>query len=554
MTATINKIERVPMEEIEAIVEKAKASLSAEEHRKLKAAMETLTYLTSEIEDKRTTIRSLRELLFGSKSEKTENVLGRESAQNAAEPEAQEEADAEEDGDGYPGEEKRDPARKKRKGHGRNGAKKYTGAETIEVAHERLKSGDACPAENCDGRVYRQSEPAVLVRIEGQAPLSGKVYKLEKLRCSLCLTVFTAKPPEAVGTEKYDETAVSMMALLRYGGGMPLNRLEDFQKSLGIPLPASTQWDVVRGASPGFAPAFDQLIRDAAQGKIVHNDDTPMPVLEIMKENRERRNRGDPPDRTGMYTTGIVSVKDERKIAVFFTGRKHAGENLSRVLAERAAELGPPIQMCDALSRNVSGDFETILSNCMSHARRGYVKIVEDFPQECRFVLETLRVVFKNDAIARREKMTAEQRLAFHRKESMRPMAELRLWAYKQLRDHRVEPNSGLGRAIAYMRRHWRKLTRFLFVAGAPLQNNICERLLKQAIRHRRNSLFYKTENGARVGDMYMSLIATCKLAGENPFDYLTELQRHAAAVRDNPADWMPWNYRATLRRLSAEA
>jgi transposase len=86
-----------------------------------------------------------------------------------------------------------------------------------------------------------------------------------------------------------------------------------------------------------------------------------------------------------------------------------------------------------------------------------------------------------------------------------------------------------------------------LRVAGAPLDNNICERALKKAIRHRRNSLFYKTCHGAHVGDLYMSLIHTCELNGANPFDYLTELERHAGEVAANPQTWMPWNYRQTL-------
>jgi hypothetical protein len=118
---------------------------------------------------------------------------------------------------------------------------------------------------------------------------------------------------------------------------------------------------------------------------------------------------------------------------------------------------------------------------------------------------------------------------------------------FKQFKERRVEPNSGLGQAIKYMRKHWRKLTRFLFVPGAPLDNNAVERALKKAITHRKNSLFYKTENGAQVGDLYMSLIVTCQLAGANPFDYLTEIQRNVAAVAKDPASWMPWNYRAKL-------
>ena len=112
-----------------------------------------------------------------------------------------------------------------------------------------------------------------------------------------------------------------------------------------------------------------------------------------------------------------------------------------------------------------------------------------------------------------------------------------------ELDQKKVEPNCGLGQAISYMLNHWKPLTLFLRVPGAPLDNNICERALKKAILHRKNALFYKTENGARVGDLFMSLIHTCNLAGANPFDYLTELQKHSAELADHPEKWLPWNY-----------
>jgi hypothetical protein len=119
-----------------------------------------------------------------------------------------------------------------------------------------------------------------------------------------------------------------------------------------------------------------------------------------------------------------------------------------------------------------------------------------------------------------------------------------------QIESRKVEPNSGLGKAISYSLDHWKELTLFLEVPGAPLDSNIVERALKKAILHRRNSLFYKTEHGAHVGDIYMSLIYTCELAGADPFDYLTQLQEHAVDVALAPADWMPWNYRDTLARV----
>jgi hypothetical protein len=93
------------------------------------------------------------------------------------------------------------------------------------------------------------------------------------------------------------------------------------------------------------------------------------------------------------------------------------------------------------------------------------------------------------------------------------------------------------------MLKHWDPLTLFLRVPGAPLDNNICERALKKVILHRKNSLFYKTEFGALIGDMFMSLIHTCNLGGYNPFDYLMALMKHTQAVSAAPENWMPWNY-----------
>jgi hypothetical protein len=172
------------------------------------------------------------------------------------------------------------------------------------------------------------------------------------------------------------------------------------------------------------------------------------------------------------------------------------------------------------------------------------VEVTEQFPEACRHVLESLSVVYRNDAIARERKLSAETRLEFHQANSNPVMEELNVWLARQFDERLVEPNSSLGTAIAYLLRHWEKLTLFLRVPGAPLDDNICERALKKAILHRKNALFYKTQNGARVGDLYMSLIYTCQLCDANPFDYLTELDRRADDVALQPQHWLPWNYR----------
>jgi transposase len=413
-------------------------------------------------------------------------------------------------------------------------------------ATQQLKHGDRCP-ECGRGNVYGQKEPKVLVRIIGQAPLAAAVYSLERLRCGACGQVFTAKEPEGVGPEKYDETAAAMIAQLKYGSGTPFYRLEQLEGQLGIPLPAATQWEIVEEAAALIKPASDELIRRAAQGEVVHNDDTSMKVLKLEREP------GD--ERTGVFTSGIVSTSQGWKIALYFTGRQHAGENIADVLKQRAEESRPLIQMCDALSRNVPklpAGVEILLANCLAHGRRQFVEVTANFPDECRYVLEMLGQVYGHDVEARERGLTPVERLRFHQERSGPVMEQLHRWLEAQFAEHRTEPNSGLGKAITYLLRHWQPLTLFLRQAGAPLDNNIVERALKRAVLHRKNALFYRTLNGAQVGDLFMSLIHTCQLCGANSFDYLTELQRHAQELVASPAEWMPWNYRETLARAGA--
>ena len=551
MKRTEPKVIELNTKKLEKVLDRAESALAEDDYETIKAVVESYAYIAELVGDKSTTIRRLRKLLFGARTEKTEAVLGDKETTTSTS--ADDDSESSEEAD--PAEDSRPPP----KGHGRNGADDYPGAEEIQVPHESLQPGDPCPG--CQqGTVYEQSKPGVLIRLVGQAPVGAKVYRLQKLRCHLCGAVFTARPPKGVGSEKHDTTVASMIGLLKYGSGLPFNRLEGLQGSLGIPLPASTQWEIIDGAFQLIGPAYAELIRQAAQGEVLYNDDTTVRILQRMGKRGQQASLteafGEGTEgkkesaRRGLFTSGIVSTCEGRQIALFFSGRKHAGENLTKVLTERAKALDPPIQMCDALSRNLPAELETIVANCLAHGRRQFVDVADRFPDQCRYVLESLKAVYRNDAIARKRKLSPEARLEFHQAESGPVMEELRAWLTRQFEDHLVEPNSALGKAISYMLRHWEKLTLFLRKVGTPLDNNICERALKKAILHRKNALFYKTDNGALVGDTFMSLIYTSQLSGANPFDYLTQLQRHAAALAASPQDWMPWNY-ATARDAS---
>ncbi|MBI2266887.1 MAG: IS66 family transposase [Armatimonadetes bacterium] len=415
--------------------------------------------------------------------------------------------------------------------HGRNGAAAFTSVQKVEVANSDLSAGCTCP-ECQKGKVYPQKERKTLLRFAAQPPIQATVYELERLRCNLCGEVFTAQEPEGAGPEKYDETVPSMVAQLKYGSGMPFNRIEALQKKLGVPLPASTQWELVNDAAELVKPVHDALIEQAAQGQVLHNDDTGMRVLNIERGANDKR--------TGVFTTGVVSAGGGHEVALYFTGAQHAGENLRDVLEHRSKDAKAPMLMCDALSRNVPkpeapDSLSVILGNCLAHGRRHFVDVADNFPDECRYVLETLGEVYGNDEQARERGMSPQERLALHKERSSPLMKKLKAWMTAQLEEKRTEPNSGLGQAMKYMLKHWDPLTLFLRKAGAPLDNNICERALKKAVLHRKNALFYRTINGAQVGDLFMSLIHTCELNDVNPFNYMTELQRHAEELRKDP-------------------
>jgi hypothetical protein len=296
-------------------------------------------------------------------------------------------------------------------------------------------------------------------------------------------------------------------------------------------------------------PVFEEFLRQAAQGYLVHNDDTTMRILDLEREDNGSAD-SKARERTGVFTSGIVSVGDGRQIALFFTGRKHAGENLTELLQRRESQRGPPLQMCDGLAQNLPKELETVVSNCIAHGRRRFVKAASSFPQQVRHVLTELGRVYHIDARARHWNLSAQQRLALHQKYSKPVMDELEIWLKAQLAEKRVEPNSTLGDAIQYFLNHWERMTLFLREPGAALDNNLVERALKTAILNRKNAYFYKTQHGAEVGDLFMSLIHTARLSGVNAFEYLTALGRHAAEVRKQPSAWLPWNYHEALAAL----
>jgi transposase len=410
--------------------------------------------------------------------------------------------------------------------------------------HECLKPKDICP--DCTrGKLYL-IPPKVVVVLTGHAPVSAKKHILEQLRCNLCGSVFTAAFPNGIELKKYDDSVSVAIALFKNYAGLPLKRLETLQDMVGVPLKDATQWDLMEGLADKIHPVFRHLEYLSAQGDTVHHDDTSVKILSLMKENKTL----DDKERRGMFTTGILSKYQGHTICLYVSGRHHSGENMGKIMPLRAANLPPVIRMSDALSSNSTAHLIEYACKCLAHGRRKFVEILKFFPESCRAVIRTLKRVYRHDAFTRKQKMSNQDRLVYHQKHSTPIMESLKIWLEIQLAGKHVEPNSSLGKAIQYMLNHWDGLTQFLCIPGAPLDNNILERILKTVIRVRKNSLFYKTEHGAYIGGMFTSLIQTCQMNGVNPFDYLMCLTRNSSAVFKAPQDWLPWNYQETMERL----
>ena len=398
------------------------------------------------------------------------------------------------------------------------------------------------------GKLRPLKAPAVAIQVTAQPPIGAVIHEMEQLRCDTCGKMFTAPTPPEAGLEKYEASVGVMVGLLRYGSGLPFYRLERLQQSLGVPLPSSVQWEQADRVARALQPVLDHLIYLAAQSALVFNDDTTMRVAALRKEIQAETH----PKRTGLFTSGIVSQTEDHPIALFFTGRAHAGENLAGVLDHRDAQRAPPLHMGDGLARNTPKGHRTLDCNCNVHARRNFVDIHGSFPEECARVIESFAAIYRVEARAKDDGLGPQERLALHQAQSQPVMDQLKAWFTEQIDARKVEPNSGLGQAIAYMQDRWTALTQFLRVPGAPLDNNVTERILKTAILHRKNSLFYRTQRGAAVGDLFMSLVQTSRANQVNPFDYLLAVVRNAESAKANPERWMPWNYQINLPEHTA--
>jgi hypothetical protein len=363
-------------EEGEALIERIERNaLSAEDRRLLVKLLTFYFWLLFALREAKLSLKRLKALVFGEKPKKPKPPSAGGAAGGGS-PDARETAtSASQDvssSAASPTPEKKTPP----PGHGRYGAEVYRAAPTVECRHEELAVGERCPA--CGrGTLYRLL-PGVEMRLDGNALLSAVRYELEKLRCSACGQIFTASVPVEAGAEKYTPRARAVLVLARYYLGLPWYRLEGLQAVVGVPVPDATQWDQVEHVGDCTYPVFQHLEKMAAQGEVIFQDDTPQRILALIEENQQARARAqaqgktETDERTGMQTTALIVQVGERWICLYYTGRRHAGENLDTLLCKREPGRSKPLVMSDALSSNNAEEDELIRCNCLAHGRRKF--------------------------------------------------------------------------------------------------------------------------------------------------------------------------------------
>lgn len=524
--------------QVEALLDRVESSHLLDGDLSLIARLIRSWLALSEIlADKDASLARLRKLLFGPSADNRVKAPNRQASTPAAEKSAQpaQSAVAQTGHDAT--------ARQPRPGHGRRPASSYTGASQVFCSDPDLQPGTSCPDHLCTGTLYDTQRPAIFLRFTGQPVIGATRFDQQVLRCSACLTRYTARLPESVPPEKWDASADVAIAMWKYGCGLPFYRLSRAQAAFGIPLADSVQWERCVEVARSVRPVNDLLERMAAGADILHGDDTRVRILSLMRENKTRG----ADQRKGLQTTAIVARVGEHRIALYRSGRPHAGENIGALLELRPPGLDPPIQMGDALSRNWTHEFTTLVAKCLSHARRQFINLETSFPQETGYVLDILARVYGVEAETKG--MSAGERLLHHQAKSGPLMEELFGWIEERFAQKLVEPNSALGKAFSYAQRHREGLTLFLRQEGAPLDNNVAELILKLVVLHRKNSMFYRSMRGAKTGDLLMGLIETCRLNGIVAWDYLLALVRNRREVSARPAQWLPWNYHSALRQ-----
>lgn len=444
---------------------------------------------------------------------------------------------------------------------------------TKKIAHALDPKQLSCP--DCGKTMHKAHKKCVtIIRM---TTIAAEHHEMETARCLSCETTVEAAGPNEKTVGSFALPCGAVLATLRYAYGMPAYRLEEVTASLGYTIPDSTQWDLYEKIANRINPFYRFLVATAAQAPGVHIDDTYVNILSMRAILKNMGVNDDPfqlatpsaEGRTGLHTTALRTFGLPGPLCLFDSGRHHAGEVFEKTMALRrkaTQQEKPIVLMADALAANTSRlkhmDTPVDVANCNSHVVRKFKELKDNplFEEPVDTILALYEEIFQRDKTLKHEGASPAHRLQVHKDKSWPQMVAIKTKILEDLGRnptpphtkpaHKVEPNSALGKAYQYILNHFDKLCAFCHREGAPLCNNAAERMLKRAIRHRKNSLFYKNEMGALVGDIMMTVLISAIENGLEPVQYLTDLLQHPELWKTNPEAWLPWHIQETKKAL----
>ncbi len=448
----------------------------------------------------------------------------------------------------------------KKKNHGRLGAKAFSKAK--EILHQ-LKDGiigKLC--KSCHAGPMRKHVNKTVIRVLSQPIFQVELHIIEQAHCKLCGFIERANTPsdlmEGVGTSYivYSWKACAMLAYLHYYHDLPFNRIDFMQKGWGLPFPDSNQWRVVDDTDKLLVYLFNALEKFAIQNaNNLKIDDTNSNVLslasEIKNEIEECKKNGKNPNsvRSGINATSVYIDTDSGSIVLYYTGRHHAGEILEQLLKFRRDNPEKLIKVSDAASKNFDHSHGDIVDDavCNAHAFLKFHDVKDIYPDEYAIAARIYNAVFENEEFTKSQKMSRAERLEYHKKHSKPLMHELKDMCEQKIKEKLVEMNSKLWGPITFIINQWKRLILFCEKEGVPLDTNLVEQSLIIPVRYIAASFFYRNENGAEVGDRFMSLIETAKRQEIEPVGYLEYCLENHEDLRRNPEKYFPWSYKNML-------
>lgn len=446
------------------------------------------------------------------------------------------------------------------KGHGRNGKDAYKNAQHFFYALAFGVIGAVC--EECGIGKMQAYREKVFIRIVGQPMLAAECHHYAQARCRNCGHIVRAEGPagvfEGLGSDyvRYAWSACAMLAVLHYTSSSPFKRLESLHQGWGIPLADANQWELVSAGDDRLLPLYRALERHAIQTATNFRiDDTGSMVIALQRQITaelaalESLGESTKNVRTGINATGLYWETPSGPVILFYTGRHHAGEIVDQVLRHRLVNSPKLVKCTDGASKNFDHQHadKLVESTCNAHALLKFRAIKDKHPVEYAEAGKIYKQVFDNDDKARDLGLTPIDRMRFHREHSKPLMEQLRKMCEQRLASKTVEPNSPLWEPLSFVINQWDRLTQFYKTSGVPLDTNLVEQALIVPVRYQAASFNYQTQDGALVGDHFMSLIATARANGVEPVAYLAECLRCHEDLAKRPEHYLPWAFAQRL-------